>query len=182
MLDKILEKLGLKQGKGILGVFDCQDKLKEAVKRIRGVKIEKLDAFTPFPVHGLEHVMGLKRSPIPWGTLVFGLTGASLAMLLQGWTSAIDWPLNVGGKPFFSWQAFIPVTFEGTILIGGVLTFLTLFHFLKLPNFFKKPLDPRLTQDHFGLFVEESDTHFKFEKMESILKECGAKEVKKIDF
>ena len=171
----------MKQEKGVLALFDDPHQLLEAVKRIRASKFSKIEAFTPFPVHGLEHALGLSRSFIPYITFVMGLVGLCCGLGLQYWTSAVDWPINVGGKPFFSWQAFVPITFETTILIGGVTTVLSLFGIIRLPNFSKKVLDTRLTNDHFGLFIDESDPFYDAVKIQSLLTPCHLKELKRID-
>src|SRR3954470_24306994 len=89
-----------KQLTGVVGFFDDPNTLVEAMRKVRDQNFQFFDAFTPYPVHGLEAAQGLKRSPLPYVTLVAGVTGCLLAFLLEYWTSAIDWPLNVGGKPF----------------------------------------------------------------------------------
>src|SRR3989338_6551041 len=178
MKKKVLKFLGAKNEKGLLALFDHPEKLLNAIKKIRELNVSMFEAFTPFPVHGIEKAMGLKRSWIPYATLVFGLSGAGLLFYFQVWTMAIDWPINIGGKPFFSWPAFIPITFEGMVLFGGVLTVVTLFATLKLPNLFRKPLDLRLTNDAFGLWIGEEDPHFDRAKFNNLLKECDAQEIK----
>lgn len=166
--------------RGLLGIFSDPEKILEAARKVKALKIEKVEAYSPFPVHGMEKALGLKRSLIPWATLVYGLSGIAFAVLFQNWTSAVDWPLNVGGKPLISWPAFIPVDFEAMVLFGGVLSFLTFFVIIKLPNYSKPVLDDRLTNDKFGLFIDETDAVFEAVKLEALLKECGAEEVKRI--
>lgn len=168
--------------KGLLGLYKTPAELIDAIGKVRSLNVQtrNMEALSPFPLHEIDHALGLKRSFIPYLTLVFGLSGAALLFLFQVWTSAIDWPINVGGKPFISWPAFIPITFEGGILFGGVLTILALFAILKLP-ITSDPLDERLTNDCFGLFVDETDPNFKKEDVQKVLNECGAIEVKQID-
>lgn len=166
--------------KGLLAVFDHPDKLVQAIKVIRDAGFKKMEAFTPFPSHEVDQALGLKRSFIPYLTLVFGLSGAALLFLFQSWTSAVSWPLNVGGKPFVSWPAFIPITFEGAILFGGILSFLTFFAVIKLPKIGNKILDDRLTTDHFGLLVSGQDPLFDQAKINDILKNCDVKEIKQV--
>ena len=169
-----------KKEKGILAIFDHPDGLLAAVKKVRYAGIRKLDAFTPYAIHGLDTTMGLKRSWIPYATLVLALTGWCLGFLFQAWTSAIDWPLNVGGKPYVSWPAFIPITFESMVLIGGVLTTLILFIACGLPNRKLPALDPRFTDDRFGLFIDKTDPYFDETKLRHLLKECDAEEIKNV--
>ena len=97
---------------GILAEFATPADLYHACERVRDAGFTRWDAHTPFPVHGLEGAMGLRRSPLPWIVLVMGLTGAALGFVLQWWVHASAYPLVISGKPFFSWPAFIPITFE----------------------------------------------------------------------
>ncbi len=166
--------------KGIVAIFDNPDHLMVAAAQVRDRRIKKFDAFTPFPVHGLEHAMGLKRSFLPWVTFGAGLTGGSIGLLFQVWTSAYDWPLNVGGKPMISWPAFIPVTFELTILFAGLATAAALFIACGLPNIGAKILDPRLTNDKFALFISAEDEQYKQEEFSELFKKAGAHEVRVI--
>ena len=99
---------------------------------------KKYDAYTPYPVHGLDDAMGLKRSWIPYATFFAGITGAISAAALEIWTSAVDWPINIGGKPMVSFPAFIPIIFELTVLFGGLTTMGALFYACDLPNFKRK--------------------------------------------
>lgn len=172
-----------KKETGLLGVFDSQANLLLAVKKLRvKLGVKNFESFSPFPVHGMEHAMGLKRSWLPRFTLVMALIGCSLGFLLQYWTLGVDWPLNIGGKPFVAWQAYVPITFETTILIGGVSSVLLFYIFIcGLPNFDKKVLDPRLSDDHFGILVDSTDSNFNASGVEEIFKECHAKEIKNID-
>lgn len=139
---------------GVVGFFDNPNDLVKATQLTKEAQFPLFDAFTPFPVHGLDTAQGLKRSPIPFVTFLFGITGTVLAFLYQYWTSAIDWPLNVGGKPFNSWPAFVPVMFEVTVLLGGLSTFAAMLFFCRLPNRNKPLLDPSITKDKFALFIE----------------------------
>ncbi len=139
---------------GVIGFFQDPNALIKATKKVREANYQSFDAFTPYPVHGLDAAQGLKRSPLPFVTFAAGITGCSLGFLLQYWTSAVDWPLIVGGKPFNSWPAFVPVMFECTILFAGLATVAGMFLFNGLPNHHKKAFDPRLTRDRFALIIE----------------------------
>ncbi|MDR3608073.1 MAG: DUF3341 domain-containing protein [Oligoflexia bacterium] len=171
---------------GIIGYFDTPDELVTAMKDVRDARYERFDAFTPFPVHGLDAAQGLRRSPIPYITFIAGLTGGSLGFLLQYWTSAVDWPLIVAGKPFNSWPAFIPVTFELTILFAGLATAGAMLAFNGLPNHRRKAFDPGLTRDKFAIVIESPEVESKapgrfkrFEESEvaDFLRKLGAKDV-----
>src|SRR5689334_9955529 len=103
---------------GVIGFYQDPHALLEATAKARDAKYKDFDAFTPYPVHGMDAAQGLKRSSLPFVTFAAGITGCSLGFLLQYWTSVVDWPLIVGGKPFNSWPAFVPVMFECTILFA----------------------------------------------------------------
>jgi hypothetical protein len=102
------------------GTYLRDTDLKSAAEAVRfaGYTIE--DAYTPFAVHGLDRAMGLKPSRLTWVCFLCGLFGAAFMLWFQFWSSAVDWPLDVGGKPYNSLPAFIPVTFEGAVLVGGL--------------------------------------------------------------
>lgn len=181
---------------GVLGFFDQPSELIDATVKVRDARYQYFDTFTPFPVHGLEAAQGLKRSPIPYITFIAGLTGGFLAFLFQYWTSAVDWPLNVGGKPFNSWPAFIPICFELTVLFAGLSTVAAMFIFNGLPNVKRKAFDPGLTRDRFAILigaplaVEEDDEaavrrasrfkKFDIAEATEFLRRVGAKEVRAV--
>ncbi len=139
---------------GVVGFFDDPKMLIEATKRVRDARYQHFDAFTPYPVHGLEAAQGLKRSPLPFVTFGAGLTGFCLAFLLQYWTSAVDWPIIVGGKPYNSWPAFVPIIFELTVLFAGLSTVGAMFLLNGLPNSRRKIFDPSITRDRFAIVIE----------------------------
>lgn len=128
-------------------------------------------------MHGLDEAMGIKRSILPYVTFLAGATGLLLAIGFQIWTSAVDWPINVGGKPFVSTPAFIPITFEITVLLGAHTTVLA---FLVINRLFpgKSPtiIDPAQTEDKFIMAIEKDKTNV--EDVTALLKENGAVEVK----
>jgi len=139
---------------GVVGFFDGPAPLIEAVKKVRAANYESFDAYTPYPIHGLEKVQGLKRSPLPFVTLGAGLTGFMCAVMLQYGTSVISWPLNVGGKPLWSWPAFVPIMFELTILFAGLATVGAMFLINGFPNTKKRAFDPNITRDRFAVMID----------------------------
>ncbi len=139
---------------GVVGFFNDAHVLIEATKKVRDQNYQFFDCFTPYPVHGLEAAQGLKRSPLPFVTFVAGLTGGTLGYLFQYWTSAVDWPINVGGKPFHSGPAFIPITFELTVLFAALSTVGAMFLLNGLPNTRRKSVDPSVTCDRFAIVIE----------------------------
>jgi hypothetical protein len=160
-----------------MGIFESPDALIEATRKTSEAGYKDFDAYTPYPVHGLEAAQGLKRSPLPFVTFGAGLTGFVCGFSLQYWTSVVSWPLNVGGKPFNSWPAFIPVTFEATILFAGLSTVAGMFILNGLPNLRRKAFDPALTRDRFALVIEDPSREADAQKF---LKSVGAKEVRSV--
>lgn len=139
---------------GVVGFFETPAALMKATAAAKKANYQFFDAFSPYPIHGLEKAQGLRRSWLPYVTLGAGLTGLSIATLFQWWTSAVSWPLNVGGKPLFSWPAFVPVMFELTVLLGGLATVAAMLLANGLPNTKKKAFDSNITRDRFALLIE----------------------------
>jgi hypothetical protein len=161
----------------IVGHFDDEEVLLEATKKVVDKNIKIYDIYTPFPVHGLDTAMGIKRSILPYITLVAGIGGLCTALALQIWTSAIDWPINIGGKPFNSLPAFIPVSFELTILFAAHTTVAAFLFMNKLfPG--KNPVifDAAQTCHTFVMAIEKEGNNV--EDVENLLKSQGATETK----
>jgi hypothetical protein len=107
-------------GRWILGTFDDEAHLLAATHAARAEAYHIHDVYTPYAVHGLPEAMGLRASRLTWVCFLLGALGLALAIWFQFWTSSEDWPINVGGKPFNSWPAFVPIAFEITILFAGL--------------------------------------------------------------
>lgn len=165
--------------KFLLGVFDSEEKLLQATEAARGSGAAIRDVYTPYPVHGIDDAMGIRRSRLPLVTFLAGLTGCVLGLGFQIWAMSIDWPINVGGKPYTSIPAYIPVTFELTVLIGGLATVAALFFKAKLFPGAKKPiLDVRVTDDRFVLAL---DAGAQDSALRDLLSKHGAVEVKETE-
>jgi hypothetical protein len=111
----------------VVGVFSSEKKILKATNEARESGLVIIDAFTPFPVHGLDAAMGLRKSILPRLCFLFGVSGGVFALLFQWWVFAVDWPMNVGGKSFWALPALIPVTFEVVVLCAGLGTVASLF-------------------------------------------------------
>ncbi len=162
----------------ILGLYDDEEVLLEAVKKIREKGINIYDVFTPFPVHGLDEALGLSDTRIPKAGFIIGAVTAVLCVLIMGWITAIDYPLNVGGKPVFPLPSFIPPTFEGTVLltsIGMAAIMFTVSWLVPSPN--AHPFEPRATDDKFVIAIKKSSS-LDIQKVKKVLKESGASETK----
>lgn len=163
--------------RGVVGLFADPHELMDGAAAARRAGCDGMDAFTPYPVHGIDKVLGIKKSWVSVVTLIFGLLGCLGGLGFQCWTSAVAWPLNVGGKPMASIPAFIPITFECTVLLGGVMTFLAALTFCGLPRRKRALVDPRVSADAFALWVPVSETQ-QLASVERLLKAEGAYEVR----
>ena len=155
----------------------------KGVKAVReaGVKIEEV--FTPYPVHHLDGALGYKRSRLPVAALLFGMTGTSLALLMQIWMLGVDWPMIIGGKQHIALPDFIPVTFELTVLIGALGMVATFFVVSDLkPHKKTKTFDIRSTDDKFVMAVDLSAQSLERADVERILSESGCEEVNEKNF
>lgn len=166
---------------GIVGLFKDPYHLLRAAGEVHRRNFTHCDAFTPYPVHGIDSLLGIKRSKIPWVTLVFALIGCLGGLGLQIWVSAVAWPLNIGGKPFLSIPAFIPITFECTVLIGGLATFAACLFFCRLPNFHTRAFDKEITNNTFALFVPAKEKGFREQDVKEFLEKSGAYEIKMVE-
>jgi len=166
---------------GALAEFTAPEKLLAACRGVREAGYKAFDAHSPFPVHGLERAMGLRRSLVPLFVLVLGLSGAAGGMLLQWWVATRAYPLVISGKPLFSWQAFVPIMFEVGVL-GGALGAVSGFLILsRLPRhhhpLFGSAAFERASDDRFFLSVEAADPRFDREATLALLADLGASRV-----
>ena len=165
---------------GDAGIFLDESKVLNAASKVREAGFLKFDAISPYPIHGMEEACGIKRSGIPYITFGAGVVGLLAGLALVYYTSAIDWPINVGGKPMFSLPAFIPVMFELTILFAALSSVGALFYLCKMPRVNPPVIDKDLTCHKFAIFIPENDIGFNSERVEKMLKDLGADEVKKV--
>lgn len=158
-----------------VGVFESGEDTLKAVRESRDRGLRVVDVYAPYPVHGIEEAMGLAPSRIPWIVFALGLTGAAFKVWFEFWTTAVDWPLNVGGKPFNSLPAFVPVTFEVMVLFAAVGAVLSLFFICRLYPGKRAVLPvPRVTDDRFAVVLEETDSTFDAEQMETLFRGLNA--------
>lgn len=152
--------------KFLIAVFDDEHDLIEASQKLKEAKVEIVDFYTPFPVHGLDELLGINRTRLPYVTAVAGAFGLILAMGFQIWTSAFDWPINVGGKPMLSIPAFAPVAFEMMVLFGALTTVAAFFYLSKLyPSQKEITLNLRQLDDKFVALVNLPENKEQAEKI-----------------
>ena len=167
--------------KKIYGIFDEEDLMMKALRSLREKGIKVADVISPYPVHGMDEAIGLNRTRISICCFLYGVTGCCLAILMMWYMNIFDWPMDIGGKPSFAlyknYPAFIPVTFESTVLCaahGMVITF-----YLRskiLPGVEPPVYHLRQADDHFVMTVVSDES--KAKSISGMLKEYGAVEVK----
>ncbi len=169
----------------LVGSFATPAKLVRACAALRDLGYRRFDAHTPFPVHGLDKAMGLPASPLGWIVLACALAGGSGAFALQSWVHLGGYAQNIGGKPFFAFQAYVPITFELTVLLAAFGTFFGVWGLSKLPQLFhpvmQHPSFPRATDDRFLVSVESADAKFDVDATRALLVELGADDVAEVE-
>lgn len=149
---------------GLLAEFNDPGELVSAVHRAREEGYRNLDAYTPFPIEEVSEALGIHHSRLPLIVLIGGICGAFAGLGLQYWTSVIDYPLNIGGRPFFSLPSFVPVTFECTVLFAALAAVFGMLALNGLPMpyhpLFNVPRFALATRDRFFLCIEATDPKF----------------------
>jgi Protein of unknown function (DUF3341) len=149
---------------GMMAEFDTPVALVEAAKRTYQAGYRRIDTYTPFPVEGLAEEIGFHRDEVPLVVLIGGIVGGLTGYLMQYWMSAVAYPLNIGGKPYHSWPAFIVITFEMTILFAGISAVFGMLALNGLPMpyhpVFNVPRFTRASRDRFFLVVFSSDVKY----------------------
>ncbi len=149
---------------GLLAEFKEPNELIAAARRSREAGYRHVDAFAPFPIEELSEALGMHHNRLPLIVLIGGIVGACVGLSLQYWTAVVDYPINVGGKPFFSLPSFIPVTFECTILFAALSAVLGMLALNGLPMpyhpLFNVPRFALATRDRFFLCIEATDPKF----------------------
>jgi hypothetical protein len=166
---------------GLLAEFGTPEALVAAAAQVREAGYRDVDAFSPYPIEGLADALDFRHTRVPPIVLVGGIIGALTGYLLQFWVSAIAYPLNVGGRPLNSVPAFVPVTFELTVLFAALAGFVGMLALDGLPRpyhpLFGVPRFDRATRDGFFLLIETRDPHFQGEETRRFLLRLGARQV-----
>ena len=163
----------------LFGLYDDEVVLLEAVQQAQDAHLDIMDVYTPFPVHGLDPLLGLEESRLHIAGFVYGALGALTAFLFMTWVFTRDWPIIFGGKPYWSVPAFIPITFELTVLfacVGMVVTFYTICGMA--PGKTNPVLDDRITDDKFCIaFKTNGAAEADIDKLKKFFTTSGASEV-----
>jgi len=167
---------------GMAGLFGSSDDLIRAARHIRDAGFRRWDCHTPYPVHGIDRAMGLKSSPLAIICLTMGFGGVGLAMLMQWWMSAIDFPIVIGGKPLFSWPAFVPITFDLFVLFTSLTAMGSIVAFCKLGKWHSplhdSDLMAKITSDGFAVVLNAADEHFSEDSSRALLIEAGCNDIR----
>ncbi|MEK7298998.1 MAG: DUF3341 domain-containing protein [Candidatus Margulisiibacteriota bacterium] len=165
----------------VVAEFETPKALLHAAEALQKAGFRKYDAYSPFPIHGLDEAMQLPASKLPWIVLCGGLFGALFGFGFQTWVSVTAYPVVIGGKPLFSYQAFVPVTFELMVLFSAFAAVFGLFGIIRLP----KPYDPMFKHSTFGnasshsffISISSQDPHYEEGRVKTTLAQLGGKNV-----
>src|SRR5918993_1010215 len=170
---------------GIMAEFDNPSDLVAAARRTYESGYRRINGYSPYPIEELTEAIGFTRTSLPLIVLIGGILGGLGGFFMQYWMEVIDYPLNVGGKPYNSWPAFIPITFECTILAAALAAVLGMLVLNKLPQpyhpVFNVPNFAMATRDRFFLAVEANDPKFDHAEVVALLKSLGALEVNDVE-
>jgi hypothetical protein len=166
---------------GLLAEFDTPTELVDAANTVREAGYTKTDAFSPFPIHDIDEALGIKRSILPLLVFFGAITGLLLGISLQVFVHYIDYPTNVGGRPYLSWPSFVPASYELTILLAGFTAVLGMLFLNGLP----RPYHPVFNIDRFGLasrekfflLVEATDPNYDYDETKALLATTNPQEV-----
>jgi hypothetical protein len=169
---------------GVMGEFSTPEELIHAVEKVREAGYRRVNAYSPFPVEGLSEALGLKRNMVPLICLLGGLTGGIGGFFFQYWAAAVSYPQNIAGRPLNSWPAFIPVTFELTILGAALAAVLGMLALNKLPQphhpVFNVPRFTHASADRFFVCIESKDPKFHLAESARLLQELHAHHITEV--
>jgi len=187
LIAQIKDKLGIGDDKvyAVMGEFAEPEDLVEAGRRIRAMGYTKIDAMTPFPVHGIDEAIGVPYSKIGWIAVCGALAGITTAQVLIYYVGKIDYPLIIGGKPLFDFTYSIPPTFELAVLFTAITTFLCTWGLSGLPRLYHPSMNyrnmHRASDDRFLLIVEADDPKFDAQKTAQDMRSVGANDVEVVE-
>jgi hypothetical protein len=170
---------------GVVGDFESPEDLLRAIRTLRTAGFTKLEAYSPFPIHGIDEALGEPRSPLGRIVIVAALLGLASAVALQWWTGAVDYKLVIAGKPLFALEPSVPIMFELTVLFGAFGAVLGMFHLNRLPTyyhpFFNYSQSEGATNDRFLLAVEAADPKFRGEEVRTLLDSLGSRHTELVE-
>jgi hypothetical protein len=166
---------------GLLAEFADEEALVAAATGVCAAGYKQVEAYSPYPIHGLSDVLGIRGRRLPLIVLAGGIIGGAGGLFMQWYSAVIDYPLNVGGRPYASWPSFIPISFELTILVAGISAVLGMFALNGLPQpyhpLFNVPEFAKASRNGFFLSIEARDSKFDLPVTRNLLVELGAQGV-----
>lgn len=170
---------------GMVADFDSPDTLLAAVRATREAGYTKFEAYTPFPIHGIDEAMGAKQSNLGYFVICCGAVGLTTAILLQWWTGAVDYPLVIAGKPMFAFEPSIPIIFELTVLLSAFAAVFGMLALNGLPRLYHPIFNYSgargASDDRFLLVIEASDRAFDAEATREFMKSKGAQKTELVE-
>jgi len=170
-----------KKAECIIAEFDDVAALLDAAGKVRQAGYKEFDCHSPFPIHGMDEAMGLKRSPLGWMVGIMSFIGAGLALYFQWWTGSVDYPYVISGKPFFSYQAYVPIIFGIAVLFGAMTAVFGMLTLNKLPrlhhSLFYSDKFAKFSTDGFFVSIGKEDPLFDPEKTSGFLQSIGGKNI-----
>jgi hypothetical protein len=164
---------------GVVGDFDSPEALLLAIRTARRAGYTRLEAYTPFPIHGIDDAMGEPRSPLGRIVIAAAILGIAAAILLQWWTGAVDYPLSIAGKPLFALEPSIPIVFELSVLFSAFAAVVGMLALNKLPQYYHPLFNfsrhAGATDDRFLLAIEAADPQFNAEQARTLLENLGSR-------
>ena len=166
---------------GILARFDSPKSLMHAAEKVRDEGFEKFDCHSPFPIHGVDEAMGLKRSKLGYLIGFMGMSGALFGFGLQSWIHSIEYPMNISGKPFFAYPAYAIITFELMVLFSAIGAVFGMMFFNRIPRFhhpvFYSEKFSDVSSDAFYVSIEVDDPKYEESFVIDFLKDIGGTEI-----
>jgi Protein of unknown function (DUF3341) len=170
---------------GVMAEFHTPDEYLAALRKVRAAGYTKFDGYSPLPVHGASEAMDLPRNPVSFMVLCGGLAGLAGGGALATWVSMVAYPVNIGGRPLFSWPAFVPPVFETTVLLASLTAVFGMFALNGLPTLYHPvwnvPGFARASSDRFFVCIEAVDPKFDLAAVKSFLAGLGSHEVSEVE-
>jgi hypothetical protein len=170
---------------GVMAEFETPDEFVAALRKVRAAGYTKFDGYSPYPVHESFEAMGLERNPVSLMVLIGGILGFLGGLALATWVSMVAYPVNIGGRPLFSWPAFIPPVFETTVLLASLTAVFGMFAMNGLPTLYhpvwNMPEFARASADRFFVCIEATDPKFEVGSAKSFLAGLGSRTVSEVE-
>ncbi|TVQ78334.1 MAG: DUF3341 domain-containing protein [Phycisphaeraceae bacterium] len=169
----------------IMAEFPNPAVVSHAAEKIRDLGYSKWDVYSPFPIHGIDEAMGLKPSRVSFFAGAGAISGITIALLMQWWMSAVDYPMVIGGKPYFAWEQYFPVTFELAVLMTSISAIVGMLTLNGLPLLHhpmaKKERFLRVGDDRFIIAIEAADPKFNADDIRKLLADLGGEHIDEVE-